>query len=236
MGEINQAFFKYIDKKCVLILTVKRFEANPTLESAPVKFEKLGAGEPEPLLPDSWLSTEPEVGSGGLWAILCDNKVDRDHQILRPTVGLRRFVMKRDRPATTGMIIFTFFPSYYYYCTLGIMICIASCNCYVIHSFDEATFYQPLLLDNAWFYALLYYTDNNCWWRLHATSLSGHSTSTTTTNTRTPLCYSYCCRYLVFNLSQRPRRSHQHNKTQAKIRWYYDGGAVADMNYCCCWY
>ena len=53
MGEINQAFFKYIDKKCVLILTVKRFEANPTLESAPVKFEKLGAGEPEPLLPDS---------------------------------------------------------------------------------------------------------------------------------------------------------------------------------------
>ena len=36
-----------------------------------------------------------------------------------------------------------FFP-YYYYCTLGIMTCIASCNCYVIHSFDEATFYQPL--------------------------------------------------------------------------------------------
>ena len=61
-------------------------------------------------------------------------------------------------PAATGMIIFTFFPYYYYYCTLGIMICIASCNCYVIHSFDEATFYQPLLLDNAWFYALLYYT------------------------------------------------------------------------------
>lgn len=28
----------------------------------------------------------------------------------------------------------------------------------MIHSFDEATFYQPLLLDNAWFYALLYYT------------------------------------------------------------------------------
>ena len=53
-------------EKMVDLLTVKRFEAKAALENAPVKFERLGAGEP---LPD-WLSTEPEAAKWGRCAIL----------------------------------------------------------------------------------------------------------------------------------------------------------------------